>query len=456
MSALLERPEVAAMARRFSRAFVTELVREAVTELRSSVASGEARLADVEAFASSLGERLEAAVARRFGGRVTPVINATGVIVHTNLGRSRWAKVAVERAAAAAAEYCDLEYDLKEGERGSRLAYVESLLGKLFPGRAGIAVNNNAGAVLLSLNTLAEGREVLISRGELVEIGGSFRIPDVMAKSGALMREVGTTNRTRLADFEKGLSDRTGLMLKVHTSNFRILGFAEEAPLADLASLAARAGLPLLVDQGSGNLLDLSPWGLRDEPPVSRLLAEGADVVCFSGDKLLGGPQAGILVGREDLVARMKKNPIYRAVRPDKSCVAALEATLEIFVSGDPLSEIPTLRMLSAPASEMQARAERIARGLSEAARDGVEIEVIEGASMVGGGSAPGQGIPTALVALRPAGGSAAEYERALRTGRHPVVARVQEGRLLIDPRTVDVEEEVRLIAALEAAISRG
>jgi len=453
IGSLLERAEVHAMARRYSRGFVTALVREAVEDLRREVAAGRAGAEEVARFATALPRRLEEAAARRLAGRLSPLLNATGVIVHTNLGRSPLPGAAIERMQAAAAGYCDLEYRLESGERGSRQDHLEALLLRLFPGKKGLVVNNNAGAVLLALNTLAEGREVLISRGELVEIGGSFRIPDVMAKSGAILREVGTTNRTRLGDFENAMSDRTGLLLKVHTSNYRIVGFVEEAPLPDLAALGRRRGIPVLVDQGSGKILDLSEHGLRDEPAVASLLDQGADVVTFSGDKLLGGPQAGILIGREDLILEMKSNPLYRALRPDKITLAGLEATLEIFVAGNPVDEVPALRMLSRPAREIRARSERLAGLLREECGGALELRIEDGVSRVGGGAAPLQEIPTALLALRPRALTAEAYEAALRTGRPPVIARVREGWLLLDLRTVGEDEETALAGALRAAL---
>ncbi len=453
VNALLEREEVAALARRYSRPFIVDLVREAVEALRREVEAGEADADAVAGFPDGLSGRIESAIARQFGSRISRVINATGVIVHTNLGRSPLSREAMARLEEVATGYSDLEYGLEEGTRGSRQDFIELLLQRLFPGTRGLAVNNNAGAVLLALNALAEGREVLISRGELVEIGGSFRIPDVMAKSGAILHEVGTTNRTRLGDFERALGDRTGLLLKVHTSNYRIVGFVEEAPLADLAALGRERGIPVMVDQGSGNLLDLSEYGLRDEPTVSGLLEEGADVVTFSGDKLLGGPQAGVIVGREDLVARMKANPLYRALRPDKTVVAALEATLESFVAGRPLEEIPALRMLARPAAEIRSRSESVASRLASRREGAPETRVEEGVSRVGGGAAPMQDIPTFLLSVRPRKGTAEACKVALRRGRPPVIARVREGWLQLDLRTVADEEEEELIEALLAAL---
>jgi len=449
VSVLLDRAEIAALASRYSREFITDLVREAVEDLRRAAAAGTIDGPGVARFADDLPSRLERMVSRRFEKRTAPVLNATGVIVHTNLGRSPLSAEALARSASVASGYCDLEYDLAAGGRGSRQGQIEALLGALFPGRRGLAVNNNSGAVMLALNTIAEGKEVVISRGELVEIGGSFRIPDVMAKSGVLLREVGTTNRTRLGDFESALSERTGLLLKVHRSNYRIVGFTEDASLADMAALGRARGIPVLVDQGSGNLLDLSAYGLRDEPTAGALLQAGADVVTFSGDKLLGGPQAGIIVGREDLVDAMKRNPFYRALRPDKITVAALEATLESFVAGDPLREIPTLRMLVTSPGEIRRRSEAFASRIEKSAPGRFEVRVEEGVSRVGGGAAPMEDIPTFLIHLRPRTGTVEDLEAALRLGRPPVVARVREGWLIADLRTVPEEREAELGEAL-------
>lgn len=446
---LLDREEVARLARRYSRAFITDLVREAVEDLRRSVAEGRADARAVERFAENLPSRIEEAISRRFGGRIATVLNATGVIVHTNLGRSPLSKRATARMAEAAAAYCDLEYRVETGERGSRQEHIESLIARLLPGCTGFAVNNNAGAVLLALNTLAEGREVLISRGELVEIGGSFRIPDVMAKSGGVLREVGTTNRTRIADFESALSDRTGLLLKVHTSNYRIVGFVEETPLARLVELGRKHGVPVLVDQGSGNLLDLSAHGVKNEPTVADLLGAGADVVTFSGDKLLGGPQAGLLVGRTEILARMRANPLYRALRPDKVQVAGLEATLEAFVAGSALEEIPALRMLTRSAADIRARTQAFLERLAPRAGGDLEMRVEEGVSRVGGGAAPMEDLPSFLLAVKPRVMSAEAYEAALRQGRPPVVARVREGWTLLDLRTILDDQEEALAEAL-------
>src|SRR6185436_11506334 len=305
------------------------------------------------------------------------VINATGVLVHTNLGRSPLVPAAIRRMAEVASVYTTLEYDLEEGSRGSRSVHAQRLFGKLFPGWAAHVVNNNAAAVLLALNTLAEGREVIVSRGELVEIGGSFRIPDVMRKGQAVLKEVGTTNRTRLADYEAAIGSGTALLLKVHTSNYRIVGFTKQVSLPELSELGRRRSLPVMVDQGSGNLLDLSHHGIGDEPPVAALLAQGADLVTFSGDKLLGGPQSGILVGRGDLIEKIRKNPLSRALRVDKLTYAALEATLETYVRGRANEELPVLRMMEQSEALVEERTRRCAARIQELGGGTIQTEIL-------------------------------------------------------------------------------
>jgi len=314
-------------------------------------------------------------------------------------------------------------------------------------------VNNNAAAILLVLRALARGREVLVSRGELVEIGGSFRVPDILAVSGARLREVGTTNRTRLADYEKALSDRTGLLLKVHTSNFRIVGFTEETSVAELATLARRSGVPLAVDWGSGDLVDLKPLGIGDELPVGELLRAGADLVTFSCDKLLGGPQAGLVIGREDLVARLRRDPLARVCRLDRLLLAALCETLAAYVRGAAFAEIPTLRMLSATSEEIGRRVARVRRAIAQGSRHGARVALLDGVSRTGGGSSPTGERPTRLLAIDPAPGDAAALERYLRSGDPLVIARIQDGRVLLDLRTVLPGQEDRLIERIVAAL---
>ena len=443
----LQRPEVQALVAAHGRPAVVRALRSALEALRSrAAASADGLDAAVAGLAGDVAERLEAA--RRPSLR--RVLNATGVVVHTNLGRAPLAPEAAARVAEIAASYSNLEYDLERGARGDRETHAESRLRDLLGVEATVVVNNCAAAVLLAVNTLAEGREVLVSRGELVEIGGSFRIPDVIRKGGARLREIGTTNRTRLADFKAALSPETGMVLKVHQSNFRIVGFTEEPSLEELAGLAREAGLPLVEDQGSG-LLEALPGGLATEATLVQALGGGADVVTFSGDKLLGGPQAGLVAGRRAFVEPMRKNPLYRALRVDKMTLAALDATLVEHEGGRATATVPVLRMIHAPAAEIRARAEAFARALAALA-PALRPALVDGESAVGGGAAPTVGVPTVAVALDPRPAGADALARALRAGSPPVVVRVAEDRLLVDLRTVRPDEEETLLAALAAA----
>jgi L-seryl-tRNA(Ser) seleniumtransferase len=443
----LQRPEVRALVEAHGRSAVVRVLRSALEALRTRTAEGARGIDEaLEGLAADAAARLEAA--RRPSLR--RVLNATGVVVHTNLGRAPLSAGAAARVAEIASSCSNLEYDLERGARGDREAHAESRLRDLLGVEATVVVNNCAAAVLLAVNTLAEGREVLVSRGELVEIGGSFRIPDVLRKGGARLREIGTTNRTRLADFRAALSPDTAMILRVHQSNFRIVGFTEEASLEELAGLAREAGIPLVEDQGSG-LLHSLPGALAAEATVARALAGGADVVAFSGDKLLGGPQAGLVAGRRSLVERMRKNPLYRALRVDKMTLAALDATLVEHESGRAATTIPVLRMIHAPLAEVRARAGAFARRL-EALAPALAPSLVDGESAVGGGAAPTLGVPTVVIALDAGPAGADALARALREGTPPVVARVAEDRVLVDLRTVPVEDEEALLAALAAA----
>jgi len=455
VDSLLRRDDMAPLIEAHGRALVTEAVREAVAAQRDLLA-GEAGGEGADGqLLDRVRARVSELVARRTTSTMRRVINATGVIVHTNLGRAVLSEEAGSRVARAASAYSTLEYDLEAGGRGSRSSHLRRGLSVLFPGHGSLAVNNNAAAVLLALNSMAEGREVVISRGELVEIGGSFRIPDIMAKSGARLREVGTTNRTRLSDYERAIGPGTGLLLKVHRSNFRVVGFTEEAGTAALAALARSRGIPLLVDQGSGAMLDLSPAGIRDEPTVMMVLEAGADVVTFSGDKILGGPQAGIAVGRRDLIDAMTDNPLYRALRLDKMTIAALEGTLDAYARGTHVREIPVLRMIFAGPAEIEARSRRLAGALEPRLPEGHVVTLTPGVSRVGGGAAPAEELPTTLITIRPGPAgrqpSAARWEEALRKAPHPVVARIHEDALVVDLRTVEAEREDELIETLSA-----
>ena len=435
---------------------VVEAVREVLAACRARTLAGDVTpeatqaLLDPQAIQASVEE----ATARKTGPSLRPVINASGVVLHTNLGRAPLAPSALAALAAAARGYSNLEFDLDTGARGSRQAHVERLLCALTGAEAALVVNNNAAAVFLAVNTLADGREVVISRGELVEIGDSFRIPDVMTCAGGRLREVGTTNRTHLADYEQAIGPETRLILKVHRSNFQLLGFTADAETASLVALARPRGLPVMEDLGSGALIDLSTFGLRREPLAADAIRAGVDVVTFSGDKLLGGPQAGILVGRRDLLARFRRNPLARTVRIDKLCLAALEATLRLAREPDRArQEIPVLRMLSLPAAAVGARAEALAAGL-RAVVPGVRCTVEDGTSEVGGGALPLQALPTRVLALGPGPVGAGTLEARLRTGDPPVLVRVQDDRVLIDLRTVAPAEESALRTALVAALT--
>ncbi len=377
-----------------------------------------------------------------------PVINATGVIIHTNLGRAPLSSAAIEAMAAVSRGYSNLEFDLGPGERGSRHSHVESLLCWVTGAEAALAVNNNASALLLALSALAHEREVIISRGQLVEIGGGFRIPDVMRQSGVRLVEVGTTNRTYLRDYEDAITEQTIGLMRVHASNFRIGGFTAAATIDELAELSQSRGLLLLDDLGSGCLLDTRAYGLPAEPTPQESLAAGADVVLFSGDKLLGGPQAGIIVGKASILETLRKHPLARAVRLDKATIAALNATLLHYVKGEPEEAIPIWRMISTPLDVIQRRARRWVRAVGHGAK------VIEGRSMVGGGSLPEESLPTRLLAIpSQAGIDAGEISRRLRDGQPAIVARVDHDEILLDPRTIEPSADAAVERALNSCL---
>jgi len=395
--------------------------------------------------------RLEKAWADEQNSRLQRVINATGVVIHTNLGRAALSENAQKAVADEAARYCTLEYDLETGKRGKRGGSVENLLAELTGAEAALIVNNCAAAAFLVLKVLSENGEVVISRGELVEIGGDFRVPDVMTQSGAILREVGTTNRTRLSDYENAINENTRLILKVHPSNYRIIGFTAMPDLAELANLAHRKNILLYEDAGSGALLDLSEYGLTDEPIIPQSIAKGADVVTFSGDKLLGGVQSGLIVGRRETVEKIRKHPLYRALRVDKIIYAALAATLEAFRRETALQEIPVLKMLSMTNDDLAARTRNFARSLGEKLSENhnLKFEIIEGKSVIGGGSAPDVQPPTMLLALEHAQMSVGKLERNLRLSHPPVITRILEDKVLIDLRTVSETEENELLEVL-------
>lgn len=398
-----------------------------------------------------LVQQVSSYLARLLTPSLRPLINATGVIIQTNLGRAPLSAAALTAMQAVGAGYANLEYDLERGERGSRTVHLESLLTRLSGAEAALAVNNNAAAVYLALIALAAGREVIVSRGQAVEIGGGFRIPDVLRQSGALLVEVGTTNRTYAQDYAAAITERTALLLLVHSSNFRLIGFVHEPELAELAAVGHSHAVPLLDDLGSGTLLPTTPYGLAPEPTVQERVAAGADLVTFSGDKLLGGPQAGLIVGRRELVERLRRHPLARALRVDKTTIAGLEATLQSYLRGQATSEIPVWRMITAPLSDLQTRAAALAATLQAAA---LHAEVVECRSAVGGGSLPGETLPSAGVAVAPGADGADRCAARLRLGTPAVVARIAEGRLIVDLRTVLAEDDQILARRLREMVT--
>jgi L-seryl-tRNA(Ser) seleniumtransferase len=383
-----------------------------------------------------------------FRASLKPVINATGVIIHTNLGRAPLSEPAIEAMAAVSRGYSNLEFALEAGERGSRASHLEPALRQLTGAEAGVAVNNNASALLLTLTGLCGEREVVISRGQAVEIGGGFRIPDVMRQSGARLVEVGTTNRTYLRDYEAAITEETAAIMRVHASNFRIVGFTESPLLQDMARVAHEHGVLLIDDIGSGCLIDPRPYGLSWEPTVQESVAAGADLTLFSGDKLLGGPQAGIIVGKTALIEQLRRHPLMRALRLDKAAIAGMHATLLHYLRGEALTRVPVWRMISMPLAETDKRARRWAKAIRGASR------VVDGRSMVGGGSLPEESLPTKLVAIPGDGAHVSELARRLRTGLPTVVARVERDTLLLDPRTVLPDQDQALVAAVTAALA--
>lgn len=440
---------------------LTTLARDVTEEMRAEILANRLILSNAgpecsrEDLLSEAARRLEGAFRRQELSGLRRVINATGVIVHTNLGRAPLSAAARDAAASEAAGYCTLEYDTETGARGRRGARVEELLVELTGAEEALVVNNCASAALLVLTVLAREGETIVSRGELVEIGGDFRVPDVMATSGTRMIEVGTTNRTRLEDYQRALNERTRLIMRVHPSNYRIIGFTTSPKLLDLSRLAHEAGLPLYEDAGSGVLLDLSKHGVAGEPVISECIATGADLVSFSGDKLLGATQAGLIVGRAEFVSRLRKHPLYRALRADKLCLAALQATLESHRRGASFSEVPVLQMLALTKPELEERASRFVQQLLERlGQSALKVEIVEGESAVGGGAGPNTHPATALLALSHAELSADALEEALRSSSPPVITRIGDGRVLLDLRTVTQEEALEILEILVRIVS--
>lgn len=440
------------------RPLVIEACRNVVGDIRKAVLSGTTNAQ--ESISTLLLDRALEAVSARLDDlsrySLRRVINATGVILHTNLGRAPLCREAVLRVIEVSRGYSNLEFSLKDGKRGLRYDHIQEILCELTGAESALVVNNNAAAVLLVLNTLSAGKEAIVSRGELIEIGGEFRIPDVMEKSGAVLREVGTTNRTHLSDYEKAIHAGTGMILKVHTSNYRIVGFTEEAELHTLVELGKRCGIPVISDLGSGCLIGLDEYGLPGEPTVRKVLATGVDAVTFSGDKLLGGPQAGIILGRKDILNDVKKNPLNRALRIDKLTLAALEATMRLYLNpGKALAEIKSLKAMTEPLGGVKKRGKRLLALLRKMGLEGWTFSLKEGHSMAGGGALPLVEIPTALISIRSSHLSASRLDERFRSLDMPIVARISEEEVLFDLRTVDVEEFPWITSGLKKIAER-
>jgi L-seryl-tRNA(Ser) seleniumtransferase len=429
-------------------------VRDTLAEIRQRVLGGE-KAAPESLQLSSLLPVICARIHKEQQPRFRRVINCTGVIIHTNLGRSILPESVMDTLSEAGSRYSNLEFDLETGKRGSRYSHVEKLLCRLTGAEAGLVVNNNAAAVLIVLETLAKNREVIVSRGQLVEIGGSFRIPDVMARSGAALVEVGATNRTHPRDYENAITEETALLLKVHCSNFRIVGFTREVDLPGLVEIGRRTGVPVMEDLGSGCLVDLSRFGLEKEPTVQEAVASGVDVVTFSGDKLLGGPQAGIILGKKEIIDRIKKNPINRALRIDKFTLSGLESIMRLYLDEEvALQKIPTLNMIAAPVEVVRRRTGRLARRVRKGLSGLCRVSTCETVSRVGGGAMPEQNLPSMAVVLEPADMTISRFEQALRRLDMPVIGRVEEDRLLLDMRTVADDEVIPLAGCLKDALT--
>ena len=446
---LLKSPDIEAEISQYSREFIATILREVLEEVREEIHTGKCMPETKETLKEDILARIVSAARSSLTSPLIPVINATGVVVHTNLGRSPYPVAALKAIENIAPSYSNLEFDLEKGARGNRDEVVEKVLRKIFPGTGALVVNNNAAAVLLVLNTLAEGKEVIVSRGQLVEIGGSFRIPDVMDKSGALIREVGTTNKTHYEDYVRAISERTGLILIVHPSNFKVIGFSSTVEPDKIAGLGREKGIPVVEDMGSGNFLNLTPFGIKDEPTVQEHLAMGIDLVTFSGDKLLGGPQAGFIVGREDLIAQIRKNHLRRALRLCKTIYAAVSAVLLEYLKGTARENIPVMKMIHITYEEMEARTRALKEKLD--ALPGILAEIERDGFKIGGGAAPDAKIPTPVLALETKKLSVDACLRKLRSHRPPIIARARENRVILDLRTVFPEQEDAICAALQS-----
>ena len=449
---LLHQPRLAKLSSRIPRELLVEVAREVLAGVRDEI-TGKRGVSVIPVIPADLEDVIAREVERLLSRTLQPVINATGVILHTNLGRAPLAPAVLEEFRQTAIHYSNLEYDLEAGARGKRDVHTSEMLARLTGAEDAIVVNNCAAAILVVLAALAKDGEVLVSRGELIEIGDGFRIPEVMAQSGAILREVGTTNRTRLSDYENAVSDKTKLLLRVHPSNFQMSGFTDKPSLEELVELSKRCKVPLIEDLGSGCLVNLSEYGI-DEPTVRQSVEAGVSLVTFSGDKLLGGPQAGIIAGRKEFVQRVRRHPLFRALRVDKLIIAALEVTLGSYQRGA-LDEVPAIAMIRATREEIEERCRNFIRDLtSSLSMSGLDIEIVDGESLAGGGSTPAQSLPTKLLRIRSARRSAAQIEQRLRrSAAASVIARVENDAVVLDLRTVFAEQEAALTEALTLAL---
>lgn len=449
MDEVLKSPDGREWLGQFPRKIILKAVREVIAAGRGEILAGRA----TDLSPAMLSAEIEDKIVRLSSFSLVPLINATGIVIHTNLGRAILSDNVLHNVIAVGGGYSNLEYDLASGKRGRRHTHTRRLLTDITGAEDALIVNNNAAAVLLCLNTVAKGKEVIVSRGELVEIGGSFRIPDVMSASGAVLREVGTTNKTHIYDYASAVNDNTALILKVHQSNYKIIGFSDGVAVEDLVSLGRKHDLPVMYDLGSGCLIDLKPYGIKDEPSVADIVGSDIDIVSFSGDKLLGGPQGGIIVGKKRYVEKIQRNPLARAVRIDKFAIAAFEATLMEYLDPEKAKEeIPVLKMLLQSPVEIQARAKRIAAELRKIAGD-ANVSVIRDSSKAGGGSLPEVDFPTYAVCIKPAVVSVNALEVRLRSGRPPVIARIKEDSLLLDARTIRKQEIGDLVRVVASAL---
>jgi len=449
---LLNAPAMLALTDSTPHVILLEAAQQTVATLRQSVLAGNEDAPDLSV--DAVAHRAVALATRKMQPSLRHVINATGTLLHTNLGRAPLSEKALNALDKVSRTYSNLEFNLETGQRGHRYSHIDALLCRLTGAEAAAVVNNNAGAVLLALTALAQGKEAIVSRGELVEIGGAFRVPDVMAAGGVILKEIGTTNKTHLKDYRNAITENTGLFLKVHTSNYRIVGFSSQVPAMDMVELGREHNIPVMEDLGSGMLFDLSAFGLPREPTVSEAVAAGIDVLTFSGDKLLGGPQAGLIVGKKWAIDKIRHHPLARALRIDKLTLAALEATLSHYLDQqEAIRELPVLQMLAMPQEEIGKRARRLRRKILAVLKEKLDAAIVSEPSQVGGGALPLTELPGFAVAITPKGCSVEDLAERLRLGHIPVVGRIQEGRLLLNPRTIFADEEAQVVTALKEAL---